>query len=188
MSKLEFITNEATGQLEPNVVAYDRVNWVNDQTRLNAENMNVMDEYIEYLSSVTSYLAQADIQLNDVVQKQVTPTLAENTELLDKIYTNLGLSEANYNEETKSFSRTISGEVVDINDAWEHIVANTKSIAENTASINGLKTSVEGITSGLPSQVQAAVDAYVGTQFNNYYTKTEIDAKIGDIETLLGAL
>ena len=188
MAKLEFITNEATGQLEPNVVAYDRINWVNDQTRLNAENMNVMDEYIEYLSTVTSYLAKVGLQLNDVVQEQVTPTLAENTELLDKIYTNLGLSEANYDETNKSFSRIIDGEVVDINDAWGHVVANTKSIAENTTAINGLKTSVEGITSSLPSQVQEAVTAYVGTQLNNYYTKPEIDAKIGDIETLLGAL
>lgn len=64
---LTFNDSEYEGQKILDYIKYDMIGWQNDKTRLNADNMNHMDEYIEYLSNVTSYLLdniRGDIQNN----------------------------------------------------------------------------------------------------------------------------
>lgn len=64
---LTFNDSDYEGQKILDHIKYQMIEWQNNKTKLNADNMNHMDEYIEYLSNVTSYLLdniRGDIQNN----------------------------------------------------------------------------------------------------------------------------
>lgn len=68
---LTFTDGEYDSQKILDHIKYDMVEWQNNKTRLNADNMNHMDEYIEYLSNVTSYLSNLGIQLDNRIRVDI---------------------------------------------------------------------------------------------------------------------
>lgn len=119
-------------------IKYEMIEWQNNKTRLNADNMNHMDEYIEYLSNVTDYLSDLGIQLDDIIKGDIQNNF--NTIAIDI-------------ENCKGGINTVSGRVYNCE-----------------GGINTLNTNLYNLTQNVN---------------NNYYNKSEIDAMIGNIETVL---
>lgn len=79
--ELTFNDGEYEGQKILDHITYKMIEWQNNRTKLNADNMNHMDEYIEYLSNVTSYLSDLGIQLDDIIRGPIQDNF--NTITLD---------------------------------------------------------------------------------------------------------
>ena len=147
------------------------IEWQNNKTKLNADNMNHMDEYIEYLSNVTSYLSHLGIQLDDVIRGPVQNNF-------DAIFNTIGTPEGT---QFAPYGGTLW---YWLNDSRNYINTNIVDIDNCKGGINAVSGRVYNCEGGIDT---LNTNLYNLTQnvTNNYYTKSEIDVMISSVENAL---
>lgn len=66
---------------------YRRVNWVNNSTPLNAENLNQMDQGIENITNVANELSESVNELTENVEKDIDHIKLDIGHLMTKLVT-----------------------------------------------------------------------------------------------------